>query len=71
MKGILAVSHEPLVSIDFRGDSHSSTIDAMSSQVMDGTLAKVVTWYDNEWGYSCRIADLVKFMGDRSFNFRI
>jgi len=65
MKGILAVSYEPLVSIDFRGDSHSSTIDAMSSQVMDGTLAKVVTWYDNEWGYSCRIADLVKFMGDR------
>jgi glyceraldehyde 3-phosphate dehydrogenase (phosphorylating) len=65
MNGILAVSHEPLVSIDFRGDSHSSTIDAMSSQVMDGTLAKVVTWYDNEWGYSCRIADLVKFIGDR------
>jgi glyceraldehyde 3-phosphate dehydrogenase (phosphorylating) len=65
MNGILAVSHEPLVSIDFRGDSHSSTIDAMSSQVLDGTLAKVVTWYDNEWGYSCRIADLLKFMGDR------
>ncbi len=65
MNGILAVSKEPLVSIDFRGDSHSSTIDAMSSQVLDGTLAKVVTWYDNEWGYSCRIADLVKFMGDR------
>ncbi len=65
LKGILAVSHEPLVSIDYRGDSHSSTIDAMSSLVMDGTLAKVVTWYDNEWGYSCRIADLITYVGER------
>jgi glyceraldehyde 3-phosphate dehydrogenase len=65
MKGILGVSHEPLVSVDFKGDPRSSIIDAGSSQVMDGTLCKVVTWYDNEWGYSCRVADLVKFMGDR------
>ncbi len=65
MNGILGVSHEPLVSIDYRGDSRSSIIDAMSTQVLDGTMAKVVTWYDNEWGYSCRVADLVKFMGDR------
>ncbi len=65
MKGILGVSHEPLVSIDYRGDSHSSTIDALATQVMDGTLAKVVTWYDNEWGYSCRIADLVVFVGEK------
>ncbi|MBE2270346.1 MAG: type I glyceraldehyde-3-phosphate dehydrogenase [Anaerolinea sp.] len=65
MKGILGVSDEPLVSIDFKGDSRSSIVDAMSTQVMDGTLAKVVTWYDNEWGYSSRVADLVKYMGDR------
>ncbi len=65
MKGILGVSHEPLVSIDFRGDSRSSIVDAGSTQVMDGTLAKVVTWYDNEWGYSCRIADLIVFVGEK------
>ncbi len=65
MRGILGVSHEPLVSIDYKGDSRSSVIDALASQVMDGTLAKVVTWYDNEWGYSCRTADLVKYIGDR------
>jgi glyceraldehyde 3-phosphate dehydrogenase len=65
MKGILGVSHEPLVSIDFRGDSRSSIIDAGSTQVMDGTLAKVVTWYDNEWGYSCRIADLIVYVGEK------
>ena len=63
MKGILGVSHEPLVSVDFKGDPRSSIVDAGSSQVMDGKLAKVVTWYDNEWGYSCRIADLVKLVG--------
>ena len=65
MKGILGVSHEPLVSIDFRGDNRSSIVDAGSTQVMDGTLAKVVTWYDNEWGYSSRIADLIVFIGER------
>ncbi|MBK8025967.1 MAG: type I glyceraldehyde-3-phosphate dehydrogenase [Chloroflexi bacterium] len=65
LDGILGVSREPLVSVDYRGDSRSSIIDALSTQVMGGTMAKVVTWYDNEWGYSCRIADLVKFMGDK------
>ncbi len=65
MAGILGVSHEPLVSIDYKGDPRSSIIDAMSTQVLDGTLAKIVTWYDNEWGYSCRVADLTKYMGDR------
>lgn len=65
MKGYLGVSHEPLVSIDYRGDSRSSIIDAMSTQVLGGTMAKVVTWYDNEWGYSCRTADLTKYIGDR------
>jgi glyceraldehyde 3-phosphate dehydrogenase len=65
LKGILGISYEPLVSKDFQGDSRSSIVDAESSQVMGGTLAKVVTWYDNEWGYSCRTADLVKLMGDK------
>jgi glyceraldehyde 3-phosphate dehydrogenase len=65
MQGILGISHEPLVSIDFKGDPRSSIIDAESCQVMGGTMVKVVTWYDNEWGYSCRVADLCKYMGER------
>ncbi|MBE2182393.1 MAG: type I glyceraldehyde-3-phosphate dehydrogenase [Anaerolineae bacterium] len=65
LNGILGVSYEPLVSKDFQGDSRSSIIDAGSTQVMDGTLAKVVTWYDNEWGYSCRTADLTKLIGSK------
>lgn len=64
MKGILDVSHEPLVSVDYIGNPFSSTIDALSSEV-SGDLVKVITWYDNEWGYSSRCADLVKFMGDK------
>ncbi|KXK22567.1 MAG: glyceraldehyde 3-phosphate dehydrogenase [Chloroflexi bacterium OLB15] len=63
LNGILGVSYEPLVSKDYQGDSRSSIIDAESTQVMDGTLAKVVTWYDNEWGYSCRTADVTKLVG--------
>ena len=65
MKGILAVSEEPLVSIDYKGNPYSSIIDAEFTFVMDGTLAKVVAWYDNEWGYSVRTADLAKMMADR------
>jgi glyceraldehyde 3-phosphate dehydrogenase len=65
MKGILGVSHEPLVSMDFKGDSRSSIIDAEMCQVMGGTMVKVLTWYDNEWGYSCRVADLAKVIGDK------
>ena len=65
MKGILGVSHEPLVSIDFKGDSRSSIVDAGSCQVIDGNMVKVVTWYDNEWGYSVRTADLTKLVGDK------
>lgn len=65
MQGILGVSDEPLVSVDYKGDSRSSIIDAMSCMVMGGNLLKVVTWYDNEWGYSCRVSDLVKFIGDK------
>jgi glyceraldehyde 3-phosphate dehydrogenase len=59
MKGILGVSEESLVSSDFRGDERSSIIDAQSTMVIDGTMVKVIAWYDNEWGYSCRCADLL------------
>ncbi len=62
MKGILAVSEEPLVSIDFRGNSNSSIVDAENTKVIDGTCIKILSWYDNEWGYSCRVRDLVKFI---------
>jgi len=58
MKGILAITHEPLVSSDFRGDSHSSIIDGLSTMVLGGNLVKVIAWYDNEWGYAVRTADL-------------
>ncbi len=59
MKGILGVSDEPLVSTDFRGDSRSSIIDSENTMVLGGTMVKVIAWYDNEWGYSCRCADLI------------
>jgi glyceraldehyde 3-phosphate dehydrogenase len=62
MMGILGVCDEPLVSSDFRGDERSSIIDAASTMSLGGNFVKVIAWYDNEWGYSCRVADLVKFM---------
>ena len=62
LKGILEVTDEPLVSADFLGDPHSSIVDGQSTRVMDGTQVKVIAWYDNEWGYSCRVQDLVKFL---------
>lgn len=65
MKGILGVSDEPLVSIDFKGNSNSSTIDVEFTQVMQETMIKVMTWYDNEWGYSVRCADLMHMMGSK------
>ena len=65
LKGILGVSDEPLVSTDFRGDSRSSIIDAASTMVLDGTMVKIISWYDNEWGYSCRVADLIGFVAAR------
>ena len=66
MDGVLAVSHEPLVSNDFRGNPYSSIIDAPSTQVVDGRIAKVISWYDNEWGYACRVADLTQLIGTHS-----
>jgi glyceraldehyde 3-phosphate dehydrogenase len=65
LKGILGVSDEPLVSSDFRGDTRSAIIDAESTMVIGGTMVKVIAWYDNEWGYSCRIADLIGFVAAR------
>jgi len=65
LKGILAYSEEPLVSRDYNGDPASSTVDALSTMVMDGRLAKVVAWYDNEWGYSKRLVDLCAYLAAR------
>ncbi len=63
LKGVLAVCDEPLVSIDFLGNPHSSILDAESTKVMEGSFAKLLSWYDNEWGYSCRVVDLARLMG--------
>ncbi len=65
MKGILAVSDEPLVSADFIGDPHSSTVDAMSTQVVDGTLVHISSWYDNEMGYAMRCVDLLQLLSQK------
>ena len=62
LKGILEYSTKKLVSMDFKGNPHSSILEAEYTTVQDGTLAKVVCWYDNEWGYSCRVCDLIKHM---------
>ena len=63
LKGILHLSTEPLVSIDFRGNPHSSIVDADYTKVMEGDFVKVLSWYDNEWGYSSRCVDLAKLLG--------
>lgn len=65
MKRYLAYTEKPLVSIDFNGTSVSGTVDALSTMVMDGTMLKVLAWYDNEWGYSCRTVDLAAYVGER------
>jgi glyceraldehyde 3-phosphate dehydrogenase len=65
MEGLLGYTEEPLVSMDFKGDDHSSIVDAASTMVTGDHLLKVIAWYDNEWGYSCRVADLAAFMGAR------
>ena len=63
--GVLGYSDVPLVSIDYVGDPHSCTLDALSTIVIDGTLVKISGWYDNEWGYSSRCVDLLRFVGAR------
>ena len=65
LNGILDYTEEPLVSTDFRGDPHSSIVDGLSTMVLGGNMVKVIAWYDNEWGYSCRIADLADFIAQK------
>ncbi len=65
MKGILQYVEEPLVSSDFKGNSHSSMVDAALTKVIEGTLVKAISWYDNEWGYSCRLRDLALYLDSR------
>ena len=65
MAGILHLSTDPLVSIDFRGNPHSSIVDAAYTKVMDGDLVKVLSWYDNEWGYSSRCVDLARLLASK------
>jgi glyceraldehyde 3-phosphate dehydrogenase len=62
LKGVLAYTDEPLVSIDLQGDPASSTVDSLETAVMDGKLVRVVSWYDNEWGFSNRMVDTAKAM---------
>jgi len=65
LQGLLAVSEEPLVSVDYVGNLMSSTVDLLSTQVIDGTLVHVSSWYDNEMGYSARCVDLMRYIGTR------
>jgi glyceraldehyde 3-phosphate dehydrogenase len=65
LKGILAISEEPLVSVDFKKNPNSSIVDAEYTKVINGNLVKVLSWYDNEWGYSCRVRDLIKFIAGK------
>src|SRR6478672_322431 len=65
LRGILAFCEEPLVSVDFRKNSNSSIVDAEYTKVINGHLVKVLSWYDNEWGYSCRVRDLVKYIASK------
>ena len=65
LKGILGYTDEPLVSIDFNGNPLSSIVDGLSTSVIDGTMVKVLSWYDNEWGYSCRVRDLIKYIASK------
>ncbi|HBE06728.1 MAG TPA: hypothetical protein DCY85_09605, partial [Firmicutes bacterium] len=58
-------SEEPLVSRDYNGNQNSSTVDSLLTMVMEGNMVKVVAWYDNEWGYSCRIIDLITYMAEK------
>jgi len=65
LKGILGYCDEPLVSVDFKQDPRSSIVDAQSTMVMEGNLLKVLSWYDNEWGYSNRVVDVIKMVIDK------
>ena len=62
MKGILGYCDESLVSIDFKEDEHSSIVDSRATMVLKGNMVKLLSWYDNEWGYSCRLVDLTNYI---------
>lgn len=66
LRGILQVSEEPLVSVDFMGNPHSSIVDAPFTKVVAGDAVKVLAWYDNEWGFSCRVRDLIRYLDTRA-----
>jgi glyceraldehyde 3-phosphate dehydrogenase len=66
LKGILDYTEEPLVSADFNHNPYSATIDAASTMVVGGNLAKVLAWYDNEWGFSCRMVELIELIGKKA-----
>jgi glyceraldehyde 3-phosphate dehydrogenase len=66
MKGILQYSEEPLVSIDLNGNNHSAIVDSKLTMVLEGRMVKVLAWYDNEWGYSSRIRDLILYLIKRA-----
>ncbi|QKG83227.1 type I glyceraldehyde-3-phosphate dehydrogenase [Kroppenstedtia pulmonis] len=65
LKGVMAFSDEPLVSKDYNGDPHSSIVDSLSTMVQDGNMVKVIAWYDNEWGFSNRVVDLIHFIAKK------
>jgi glyceraldehyde 3-phosphate dehydrogenase len=66
LKGILQYSEDPLVSIDFNGNDHSAIVDAKLTMVLEGKMVKVLAWYDNEWGYSSRLRDLILYLTKRA-----
>jgi glyceraldehyde 3-phosphate dehydrogenase len=65
LTGIMEYCEEPLVSMDFKGNPASSIVDALSTMVIGGNMVKILAWYDNEWGYSCRLADLAAFVASK------
>jgi glyceraldehyde 3-phosphate dehydrogenase len=67
MKGIMDWTDDPVVSMDMKGNEHSSIIDGLSTNVVAGDLVKVVSWYDNEWGYACRLADITAMVADKGW----
>ena len=67
LHGILDVTDEPLVSMDLKGNTHSSIVDSQLTMVVGGDMVKVAAWYDNEWGYACRVSDLASLIASRGF----
>jgi glyceraldehyde 3-phosphate dehydrogenase len=67
MKGFLRIEDDPCVSVDFVGDPASSIVDADQTMVLGDKMAKVMSWYDNEWAYSCRVGDLIVYMAEKGF----